>query len=211
MSRLLTLLSRHSHPTISAQYLSPSVLRIVQSKQHLIEIKNTLNHKQKSFQLENWHHSKELCVGRWLPSISESYQMPIGSYSWGVWRKQLNIGAYRIHDHHGNLVAYRIDILKDVVMNKSTSNDIIQFSDLVVDLWLWPNDKGEVTQSDVFVEDIEQLIELKACGLVSDCDSQLIDEVLCDVKSHPQRYVDLVDASIQEAVGGVEKLIYGIP
>jgi hypothetical protein len=206
---LLARLTKHSHPTLFAERLCPSLIQQVQARPPLIEIKNSFNSKEKSFQLENWFHSTELCVGRWLPSsTSHSYQMPIGSYSWGVWRKDLNVGVYRIHDRYGNLIAYRVDILRDVEMRKkkafsssSLSSDSIQFFDLVVDLWLWPNDEGKVTEKEqVAVEDLDELSELKACGLVSDGDSQLIDETLCAVRSHPQRYVDLVDESIQRAV-----------
>jgi predicted RNA-binding protein associated with RNAse of E/G family len=131
--------------------------------------------------------------------------MPLGSFSWGVWWKEEDIGAYRLHDPHGNLISYRFDVLKDVRMIKIDSNDLIQFSDLVVDLWLWPDDEGKVSPGDVQVEDLEELENLKKAGSISLADSQLIDRVVKDVREQPQRFVDLVDRSILEAVRSAEK------
>jgi predicted RNA-binding protein associated with RNAse of E/G family len=144
-------------------------------------------------------------VGRWLPSEGKNYNMPLGSFSWGVWWKEEDIGAYRLHDPHGNLISYRFDVLKDVRMIKIDSNDLIQFSDLVVDLWLWPDEEGKVSPGDVQVEDLEELENLKKAGSISLADSQLIDRVVKDVREQPQRFVDLVDRSILEAVRSAEK------
>jgi hypothetical protein len=204
-SRLLSRLTAHGSPTPTAQSIPPSLARAIQCKPLLMEWKCCINQKPQLFPLENWLHSETLCVGRWLPSEGKNYNMPLGSFSWGVWWKEEDIGAYRLHDPHGNLISYRFDVLKDVRMIKIDSNDLIQFSDLVVDLWLWPDDEGKVSPGDVQVEDLEELENLKKAGSISLADSQLIDRVVKDVREQPQRFVDLVDRSILEAVRSAEK------
>ena len=124
------------------------------------------------------------CVGRFVTppdtpgSSSNHYGAPVNSYSWGVWADSgllRNIGAYRMHDSFGNLLAYRLDILKDVVIKCSVSDcpplvqhsdrdrdwecdsDRIVFQDLIVDCWLWPDLKGRVSGQDLTVEDLFEL------------------------------------------------------
>jgi hypothetical protein len=203
--QLLSRLTAHCRPAPTAQVIASSLVRAVQCKPLLMEWKCCFNQKPQPFPLENWVHSETLCVGRWLPSEENNYNMPLGSFSWGVWWKDEPVGAYRLHDPYGNLIAYRLDVLKDVRMMKIDSNDLIQFSDLVVDLWLWPNEEGQVSPADVQVEDLEELEALKKAGSISLEDSKVIDRVVKDVKDHPQRVVDLVDRSILTAIRNAEE------
>lgn len=203
-ARLGKLLSQYSSPLPNAQSLSPTLLQIIQSRNPLLEIKHTMNKQRKaSFPLENWYHSPDICVGRWIPSQTQNYSMPLGSFSWGVWRVDLNIGAYRIHDPYGNLVAYRFDILKDVQMTKTRSEDLINFYDLVVDLWLWPTPDGLIQE--IQVEDLDELQTLRQSAKISTEDLVLVEKILKDVKSDSQRYSRLVDETIAFAVKSVER------
>lgn len=113
-----------------------------------------------------------------------------------------------MHDRHGNLLAYRLDILKDVVIRQagsSSGNSIessaesrVEFTDLVVDCWLWPDQQGQVLARDITVEDEEELRRLRAGGLLSHEDAALVQDTLRRVLRDPGP--QLVAAAVDEAI-----------
>ncbi|CAM9966341.1 unnamed protein product, partial [Ectocarpus fasciculatus] len=122
----------------------------------LLEVKHRIGKSSQRFMLEDWHHSPSMVVGRWVsvPDGKNKYS-PAGAYSWGVWWKDGNIGAYRIHDPFGNPLAYRIDVVKDVLISENNKIKQLDFSDLIVDLWLWSEDSQTI--SDITTEDLDEL------------------------------------------------------
>jgi hypothetical protein len=162
-------------------------------------------------------------VGRWVSSGDTEFGSPVNSYSWGVWSINgplKNIGTYRMHDMHGNLLAYRLDILKDVTIQASSSlsshstphstsschpiEDRIEFSDLVVDCWLWPEEEDgriRIRPQDTTVDDLEELHSTReqGQGLLSAGDVALINDTLFDILEDPREVVAAVDVAIAEA------------
>ena len=110
--KLLTLWKMFAGKLPRAETLESTLVQAVQSKTAITEQKLRVGKAPQEFTLENWLHcSSERhmlpCVGRWVnPNAA--------SYSWGVWWADSDVGIYRMHDRHGNLLAYRFDVLKDV-------------------------------------------------------------------------------------------------
>lgn len=220
MDRLMLLYGKHTGRKLGAEIIAPNVLRSVQNRPPLVEVKRRIGKSDQRFQLENWSHTQELCVGRWLAPSSSS-NVPAGRYSWGVWWKNnvyQNLGAYRIHDSYGNLLAYRLDVLKDVKIEHDavTREYCLEFSDLVVDLWLWPTFTGGSDDGDgnrvsteileITVEDMDELVELvsgsknQLLPAITDAESEKILQIVQMVQADPAGVTTAVDAAIESAI-----------
>ena len=117
-----------------------------------------------------------------------------------------------MHDSYGNLLAYRLDVLKNICITRSSNDECrseavanasehrVEFSDLVVDCWLWPSSEGKVSAEDVTVEDEDELMALCGSGVVSPDDNALIQDALKRVTSAPHMIADAVDLAIAEAI-----------
>jgi hypothetical protein len=115
-----------------------------------------------------------------------------------------------MHDHHGNILAYRLDILKDVIISQSQqdsksatqpSESRIEFLDLIVDCWLWPDEHGDVHASETTVDDLDEFHEIRQkTNLLGQDDILLVNNTLHDVLTNPRRIVTAVDTAISEAV-----------
>lgn len=182
-------------------------LKAIEARPKLIEIKHRIGKPVLKFPLENWMVDDQVCVGRWVQTNDASYGSPVGGYSWGVWwteslqQGKVGVGAYRIHDNFGNLIAYRLDILKNTKINKNT----VEFTDLIMDAYLWPQEVlsndicATVDTLEVTVEDEDELEQLESCGDVSASEGAVIRSVIKDVISHPSKYRDAVDTAIDTA------------
>mmetsp|Transcript_11415 Transcript_11415/g.18581 ORF Transcript_11415/g.18581 Transcript_11415/m.18581 type:complete len:223 (+) Transcript_11415:152-820(+) len=217
MNRLKSLWTKYSAPLSTAEVLSRHQLDSVARNAPLIEIKHRIGKSTQKFELQNWYTRPGSCVGRY---VSNGYGSPAGAYSWGIWVNGhkggtgalQNIGAYRMHDSHGNLLAYRLDILKDVVIDCEgvAASDIenrIEFSDLVVDCWLWADEQGAVSPQgrDVTVEDQEELLRLQEAGVLGPADVAVVHDTLSRLLAAPQMVSAAIDDMIAEAVAKVER------
>lgn len=215
--KLLNLLNKYNNKLNKSQIIRNNILKNIllkNEKKSLLEIKQTFQKKKKQFQLENWFLSNNICVGRYLANKNDNYSMKYGSYSWGVWFKHTNYGTYRIHDSYGNLLAYRFDVLKDIQIIPSNDNenhdnnhdnnihkqDIIQFFDLIVDLWVWPDENGNINPLETTLEDLEELSELQDKGIVNEDDSKIIEKTVSELLFDPLKYTKLVDDAIDQAI-----------
>jgi hypothetical protein len=199
MNRLMTLYSKNS--TTASNALSPILSYNI--KENLTEIKHRVGKSSQTFQLENWHHTPELCVGRWVAKkASLQYKTPIGAYTWGVWWKDQDIGAYRIHDPLHNIIAYRLDIIKDVKIIKQNNNDIIEFLDMIIDIWLWPDNNGKISNScyDITIEDLNEMKELYQKNSLRSDEVSQIENMMKYVILHPDKIVNNIDQAIDSAI-----------
>ena len=186
--------------TKHAQKVSHRAESAARSRKPLVETKHRIMKSTQRFNIENWIHTPEMCVGRFVAAEDTVYGSLKGSFSWGVWWKDENIGAYRIHDPFGNLITYRLDILRDVKMTSASDHDIIEFSDMIVDCWIWPDSDGAIDKKDITVDDLDELKSAREAGKVRVQDYIMINNVTWDVLSHPQKYVTMIDVAIAEAI-----------
>lgn len=201
MERLLQLYRKYPGPRPAAQVLPLAALQAVRAAPALLETKHRIGKKSQTFNLENWLHSPDLAVGRWVAVESKDYASPVGAYSWGVWWKNKNIGAYRIHDPHGNLMAYRLDVLKDVVISSHEEECSLTFSDLVVDMWMWPDHENSAGSSlEMIVEDLDELDTLRDNKIISVEDCLKINDEINAVLSAPEAVAHAIDSAIEKAV-----------
>lgn len=201
MDRLLKRYSKFTSKGLYAESILES--SAVRSAQPLIEIKHRIGKSTQRFNLENWHHSPDLVVGRWVAAVTQTYTSPAGAYSWGVWWKNENIGAYRVHDPFGNLMAYRLDILKDVTIAKTDNECQLEFTDLIVDVWMWPHHRDEkrtIGSGDVSVEDLGELDASRESGHVSMEDCYCVNNTLDRLLTDPNAMVMSIDSAIEAAV-----------
>ncbi len=164
----------------------------------LNEVKLRVKKSMQQFRIENWMLSDHVCVGRWLAEDGNSFGAPGGSYSWGVWWRDQNFGAYRIHDTFGNLVAHRLDILKEVQIRDIDGNCSVQYTDLVVDLWLWPSAAGN-SNVEVVVEDLDEFEAYRESNDISTVDTELVRATLANILSSPHSIINKIDSAIEAA------------
>ena len=224
MNRLFQLYTKYSARNAMAEKLCPSMLKSVSSNGPLDEIKHRIGKSSQLFPLENWVHNDQMCVGRWVGQSSGiGSKTPAGAYSWGIWWKSCNLGAYRIHDPYGNLLAYRLDVLKDVRIRKNVSPaatpaaataglpggtilhrggkvDLVEFCDLVVDIWIWPDEAGMIGDGDITVEDLDEFDEMQRKGVLSTADSLLINTAIHGVLEDPSIIVQDINATVDLAI-----------
>lgn len=182
-------------------------LNNMQKQDHLVEIKNRIGKSTQRFNLENWLHTAGggVCVGRWRATGGASPAAPIGAYSWGVWWEDAGVGAYRIHDPFGNLMAYRLDVVKDTKIYKNQNDSVLEFTDLVIDMWIWPEGESDLSVSkapeeSITVEDLDELSQLFAAGAVSQEDHNYAKSVMNDVIKCPDLYISGIDLMIETAI-----------
>jgi len=193
---------------VNAEFISASCITSVRARSELMEVKHRIGKPILKFPLENWMvKDDDVCVGRWVETNDNVYGSPIGGYSWGVWwvgvlqQGHVGVGAYRIHDSHGNLISYRLDVLKCAKILDNT----VEFNDLVMDAYIWPPmDATSTTGVDsshleVTIEDGEELEELCISGDIPTVESDLIKSVITDVVNNPGKYRDAIDTAIQSA------------
>jgi hypothetical protein len=210
MDRLLKLYHKYPLKGSAAETIAVAALQTVRAAPLLVETKHRIGKDSQEFKLENWLHSPDLVVGRWVAVDSGDYCSPKGAYSWGVWWKNKSIGAYRMHDQHGNLMAYRLDVLKDVVISKKDRECHLEFSDLVVDMWIWPTDengrgmpsyKYKYSAADVTIEDLDELDALRDdAKLVSMNDCLIINKAIDTVLADPNDIISDIDCAVDAAV-----------
>jgi predicted RNA-binding protein associated with RNAse of E/G family len=191
----------------NAEVLKAETESAVRARPSLVEIKHRIGKPALTFPLENWMARPDVCVGRWVETKGNTYGSPIGGYSWGVWwvgklhREHVGVGAYRIHDSFGNLITYRLDVLK----NTAIGENVIEFSDLVMDAYIWPP-VGNLGDLEVTVEDADELEELCAKGSMSTPESALIRSVIGDVLADPYKYREAIDEAIEEAIEAAKEV-----
>ena len=199
MERLLSLYGKNIAKGAHAQSIPFAAHAAVKAAPPLLEVKHRIGKSSQRFMLEDWHHSPSMVVGRWISvSDGKNNYSPAGAYSWGVWWKDSNIGAYRIHDPFGNPLAYRIDVLKDVVISETNNLKQLDFSDLIVDLWLWSEDGQHII--DVTIEDLDELEACKTARVVSAEDCGVVNSTVDAILSDPSKVVQLVNFAIDSAV-----------
>eukprot|EP00602_Paraphysomonas_sp_CaronLab_P007833 CAMPEP_0185032954 /NCGR_PEP_ID=MMETSP1103-20130426/21519_1 /TAXON_ID=36769 /ORGANISM="Paraphysomonas bandaiensis, Strain Caron Lab Isolate" /LENGTH=92 /DNA_ID=CAMNT_0027569055 /DNA_START=336 /DNA_END=614 /DNA_ORIENTATION=+ len=76
----------------------------------------------------------------------------------------------------------------------------IEFSDLVVDMWLFPDDTGRVDPRDVVVEDEDEAKQLHRDGVLSAEEMDIIGSTVNYVLKRPQETVRAIDSAIDTAV-----------
>lgn len=202
MKRFKQLMRKHNKQTESAHRISPSVEAFVRSKTPLKEVKHRIKKSSQQFIIENWLHTSEVCVGRFVASEDTEFGSLKGSFSWGVWWRDQNAGAYRIHDPFGNLLAYRFDILKSVKLWNDENNDIIEFHDMIVDIWMWPDENGCVDEKETSVDDLDELDDARECSAVTFAECEDIAEITSSMLWSPVKFTKMVDDAIVHAVEG---------
>ena len=201
VSRLISLTNYYKNQTKYSQKIKNKIINNIQLNSSLIESKQSFIKQTKSFELENWIVLNNFCVGRWISTEKEHFNMRVGSYSWGVWVKDTNFGAYRIHDCYGNLLAYRFDVLRDIKISKVANNqDKIEFFDLIVDIWMWPSLEGIVIPLEINVDDLDELSELQIKGIIDENDSKIIEKTTSELIFEPSKYIKIVDDAINTAI-----------
>lgn len=200
LSRFRDAMRKHKAPLSLTNNISPDLEFSVRGKGKLEEVKHRIGKSTQKFFIENWKHTDNVCVGRYVPEEDTAYGSLKGSYSWGVWWKDADIGVYRIHDPYGNLVTYRIDILDNVILRKEDSLDIIEFRDLIVDCWMWPDDHGNISAGNTTIDDLDELDDARSKGLISIAECDNISSIVFDVLSDPLKHINLVDNAILDAV-----------
>jgi hypothetical protein len=178
----------------------PNVEEYVRFKKPLTEVKHRIGKSSQRFNIENWNHTSELCVGRYVAAEDTEYGSLKGSFSWGVWWKHHNVGAYRIHDRFGNLLVYRFDILKHVKLWSNEDNDMIEFQDMIVDLWMWPDENGQIDREETSVDDLDELDTARESGAVTIAECENIATVTSDLLWNPDKYSKMVDNAIDDAM-----------
>ena len=207
MKMLKGLWSKHQRPLPTADVITRSQQQQVTLRPPLVEVKHRVTKSSQSFTFQNWTCPHSIyCVGRWISTGEQSYGSPKNSYSWGVWATNglmTNIGAYRLHDCYGNLLAYRLDIVKEVSMRKtitsSVINDVIEFQDMIVDCWLWPNNKFYINSEEILVEDLEEFCLINENKLLVEEDGFMVNDTLDMILSEPNIVIDVIDEAITEA------------
>ena len=204
MQRLLQLYHKYPSKGNTAQILSSISLRSVNITPLLVETKHRIEKKDQNFELENWLHTPDLVVGRWVSKGGN--ESPVGAYSWGVWWKNKNIGVYRIHDPHGNLMAYRLDVLKNVIITTQDKKIYrVEFSDLVVDMWLWPPDIDN-SVVEVTIEDLFERFCLRKEGKISNEECLMIDNEIESVVKDPKSVINSIDDAINTAISRIDDI-----
>lgn len=174
-----------------------------QARKPLLEIKHRIGKPPLCFSLESWHTdaASNVVVGRWLSPVDDPFGHPPGSFSFGVWWKSQHLGAYRLHGPAGNLVGYRFDVCKDVRLSScKDQGDSVEFCDLVVDFFLWPNASGELTaEQGTTFEDLDELDDFRRQGLVSAEDSRIVELCVHQATVSPHLLQRAVDEAIDMA------------
>lgn len=164
----------------------------------LVEVKRKLDGSEQRFELERWLVRPDLVVGRWRATAENSFRVPAGAWSWGVWRPHLPMGVYRLHGPDGSLWRYRIDVIEAVEIDEET----IRYRDLLLDARLL----REEEDSEAFTlrfEDEDEVAAALAAGTLSRGQRWRIDWVRGVLEARSDEVRGWVDAAIEEAIADV--------
>jgi hypothetical protein len=216
--------------TASVAVSMPASMNLVSPP--LVQLKVRPGKTTQKFVLENWYLRSAvtppstvnplLAVGRWIPpphtplSSSHSYSLPGGSSSWGVWWDSpiprpldstpslASTVVYKIQDPHGNLLCYRVDVAKSVFALASPPT--VSFCDLIVDLWLWVDESGNVKPQEVTLEDLDEFAAAREGGTISEGDAKEVERVVSDILFTPERIIEATEKALERAVKGKLKI-----
>jgi len=177
----------------------------------LREVKYTIDGTVAEYNIELWKAQPHLVVGRWVAAKGNSFGLPVGTFSWGVWPIHAGScwGAYRIHDPAGNLIKYRFDALDNVrfaateTLPKVAQSESVEgvdtahaaslsFDDLILDAWMRPPNLD-----DVRLEDEAELEAALVDGKLSLAQRSRVDAFRSALE-RPDELVRIVDSSIGE-------------
>ncbi len=171
----------------------------------LREVKERLDGTVKArFSLEHWltmpaageGANANMAVGRWL-ATEDAYGLKKGSYSWGVWWRDENLGIYRIHNPDHALRAYRIDVLS----MQNLTDDQVHFRDLLLDAYVYPRDGGTC---DVEFEDEDEVAAAVAAGHMTAAQHAICETAKQLLQNSPHDIVAKTDQAIRDAIAAKE-------
>ena len=183
---------------------------IARAYKPLLERKHSLVKPSATYSIENWSNPKsDAVVGRWMAPTENPFRMPYGSYSWGVWWPGQHLGAYRFHGSSGNLVCYRFDICSEVKRTETAESTALEYSDLFVDIWIWPSHEGKIISPSIAssfspdvitIEDWDEFESAMSNNRLSQLDVQIVHETVRQLTLHPQEIISRVDHAIDTAI-----------
>ncbi len=109
--------------------------------------------------------------------------VPAGSVSYGYFWPKRRYNVYRWMTEQGELIAHRFDAVTDV----RVTDDSVDYRDLVLDWWSFPDDT-------IIEEDRDELDEAVASGAISPGDERLANEAAYQVMSRYRHIIDEVEA-----------------
>lgn len=109
--------------------------------------------------------------------------VPAGSVSYGYFWPKRRYNVYRWMTEQGELIAHRFDAVTDV----RVTDDSVDYRDLVLDWWAFPDDT-------IIEEDRDELDEAVASGAVGPSDERLANEAAYQVMSRYRHIIDEVEA-----------------
>jgi hypothetical protein len=191
-----------------AEVISASNIQRVRARPPLLEVKHKIGRSPQSFALEEWGFfatgpaASQACVGRYVIESGNPYGAAGGSYSWGVWWPSQSYGAYRLHDPFGNRLAYRLDLLSRVALSVHPDHKQVEFHDLVIDVWLFPQPNSQQLAApvdDIIVEDLDEFQSCREQGLLSDPLCLQANAALSDILENPHSVLQRIDTTIDRA------------
>ena len=156
-----------------------------------VEIKHRVRGADKVFEVQPVLRAPGFIVVRFVsdrPLKVDGHPIESGSVTLGYFWSDRTYNVYRVAGPGGALVAHRFDILRDV----SIAEDRIEWTDLLVDAWVWPDGRVEW-------KDLEQLAKYRACGWIPEADVARV-----------RRTRAALDAGFPRIVAEVERIASGI-
>ena len=149
--------------------------------------------------------ASDVVVGRWSAPASNTYGLPAGTFSWGVWPlKDAVWGAYRVHSPDGALLKYRFDALELPYVEEHTDGELqLVFHDLLLDFTVTAGDKGEPV---VLVEDEDEVEQAVAQDSLKMDQLNKIRQFQAEFEAAPNAFLNSVDEAIATALRGQQHI-----
>ncbi len=82
----------------------------------------------------------------------------------------------------------------------------MSFCDLIVDLWLWVDESGNVKPQEVTLEDLDEFAAAREGGTISEGDAKEVERVVSDILFTPERIIEATEKALERAVKGKLKI-----
>lgn len=215
ISKCLTLKDNEHQKFCDSLLNTKEIITYISSRKPLLEIKHSFIKPTIKFYIENWNFEEnEVCVGRYVEKKESNYNLPLNSYSWGIWWKNKDIGVYRIHAPNHNIIGYRFDMIQlpTIFTSEVEQQPTIIFNDLIADIWIFPRYNANSVSKEYicFVEDIDELYAASRMDTLNNSHSDSCAAVDIDVRHIMSRIDDILldpDEILHEIDTTIEKAI----
>lgn len=127
---------------------------------------------------------------------ARTFNIPVNSYSWGVWELEHNSfwGAYRTHQCNGNLINYRFDCVESAVVRPAIDTNSLDLciKDLILDTKVFHKSDGSLK---VIFEDEDEVHFHRS--RLSNNQIKIIDKFRQSFLEEPHELINKVDKYIK--------------